>query len=113
VALERGSNGADPVRQGPFAAQQELRVGRSWHLGTGTIACPRCDAPVALGAPAMGPADALGCPYCGHVAALRDFLSLEAPARPARVTLRVVERARAITSSRGSAAPPSRSRPGR
>ena len=57
-------------------------------LGTGTLACPRCDAPVALAAPAS-PADSLACPYCRHGAPLREFLSLASPARPARVDVRV------------------------
>jgi hypothetical protein len=29
------------------------------------------------------------CPYCRHAAAVRDFLSLSAPTRPARVEIRV------------------------
>ena len=32
----------------------------------------------------------LGCPYCDHTAAVRDFLSLASPTRPARVAVRVV-----------------------
>jgi len=64
-------------------------------MATGTLACPRCDAPVAIGDGALSPAAALGCPYCGHGAPLRDFLSLATPARPAVVEVRVVEPARA------------------
>ena len=62
---------------------------RSARLGTGTLACPRCDVPVALAVPAS-PADQFDCPFCGHYGALRDFLSLAAPSRPARVEVRVV-----------------------
>jgi hypothetical protein len=40
----------------------------------------------------MSPADDLGCPYCGMTGALRDFLSLASPSRPARVDVRVVQR---------------------
>ena len=58
-------------------------------VATGTLACPRCDAPVALAGP-VAPADRLGCPYCAHAAPVRDFLSLAAPSRPARVAVRVV-----------------------
>ncbi|MGB7161269.1 MAG: hypothetical protein WBD40_24640, partial [Tepidisphaeraceae bacterium] len=54
-------------------------------------ACPRCDAPVALGGP-VSPADPLGCPFCGHDGAVRDFLSLAAPTRPTRVVVRIVHR---------------------
>lgn len=75
-------------------AQEERRVARSSRLGTGTLACPRCDAPVALGDARVSPGDPLGCPFCGYDAAVRDFLSLTAPARPARVVVRVVHRAR-------------------
>jgi hypothetical protein len=68
---------------------EERRI-RSGHLATGTLACPTCDAPVALATAFAGPADPLGCPYCDHTAAVRDFLSLETPSRPARVTVRIV-----------------------
>ena len=64
-------------------------------LGSGTLACPHCDAPVALGSSFVSPADALSCPYCGHAAAVRDFLSLSQPTRPARVAVRVIRRRRA------------------
>ena len=71
----------------------EERHSRSDRLATGTIACPACDAPVALPRGHASPADLLGCPYCDHIAAVRDFLSLAAPARPARVVVRVIVRA--------------------
>ena len=92
------SDGAEPVRADPLRGTTEtqdyrrrLNAGR---LGTGTLACPRCDAPVAL---APGPAavgDPLGCPFCHHAGSVRDFLSLAAPSRPARVAVRVVGRFR-------------------
>lgn len=73
------------------AGTREIRPQtRSRTLATGTLACPACDAPVALGEP-VSPVQALGCPVCGHAAAVRDFLSLAAPTRPARVEVRVVE----------------------
>ena len=40
----------------------------------------------------VGPADPIGCPFCGTAGAVRDFLSLEDPSRPARVVVRVVLR---------------------
>ena len=70
----------------------EERRSRSGHLGTGTLACPLCDAPVALAAAFAGPSDPLACPYCDHGGAVRDFLSLEAPSRPARVRVRIIAR---------------------
>lgn len=99
MALSRGIDGPDPVRADPVAqrggGQEEERRARSTHLATGTLACPRCDAPVALAGQTVGPGDALECPYCGEAGAVRDFLSLAAPSRPARVEVRVVRGARA------------------
>jgi uncharacterized paraquat-inducible protein A len=94
MALNRSSDGSDPLRAervAHVAGDEERRVARSSRLGEGTLACPECDAPVALPeARPVTPADALGCPYCGHDGAVRDFLSLAAPSRPARVVVRVV-----------------------
>jgi hypothetical protein len=99
VALHRDLSGSDPVPVGPVGrlpgAHDEHRRGRSGLLAVGTLACPACDAPVL--APDTGPltpTDLLACGFCDHVAVVRDFLSLAAPPRPARVAVRVVERAR-------------------
>jgi hypothetical protein len=81
----------DVGRPGSLAgAHEERRRTRSSLLGAGTLACPRCDVPVALAAGPASPAEPLGCPFCGHAGALRDFLSLAAPSRPTRVDVRVV-----------------------
>jgi hypothetical protein len=77
------SNRADRFEVRPNAARVRT-------LGTGTLACPDCDAPVALGDEPKRPHDALSCPFCGCAGALRDFLSLAAPTRPARVEIRLV-----------------------
>jgi hypothetical protein len=37
----------------------------------------------------MSATDPLICPFCGHRATVRDFLSLAVPTRPARVEVRV------------------------
>jgi hypothetical protein len=95
MAFQRGTDGSEPIRPEPVAGSHEHRQATRGHLGTGTLACPRCDAPVALGEGWVAPADPLGCPYCGHAAAVRDFLSLSRPTRPARVAVRVVRRRRA------------------
>ena len=60
----------------------------------GTLACNRCDAPVALTAGPVRPTDTLTCPFCRHRAAARDFLSLGTPTRPARVEVRATYDAR-------------------
>jgi len=70
---------------------EERRRARSSHLASGTLACPSCDAPVALARPAS-PAHPLDCPYCAHAAHVRDFLSLASPTRPAHVSVRIVQR---------------------
>jgi hypothetical protein len=75
---------------GPVPSHEDRRFTPSTVLGTGTLACPRCDLPVALATGRASPAEPLGCPFCGHAGAVRDFLSLGAPSRPARVEVRVV-----------------------
>jgi hypothetical protein len=92
MAFERRVDGTEGQRPEPVTHLEERRV-RAGHLATGTLACPLCDAPVAL-AGGIGPADRLGCPYCDHSAVARDFLSLAAPPRPARVAVRVIPRRR-------------------
>lgn len=91
-------DGSDPARPDaaaqPVEVREDHRPAHSWRLATGTLACPLCDAPVALAEERRTPADHVACPYCGHGAPLRDFLSLSAPSRPARVEVRVVHRAR-------------------
>jgi hypothetical protein len=72
----------------------ERRTARSGWVGTGTLACDRCDAPVALTAGPVSPIDILTCPFCSHRAPARDFLSLAPPTRPARVTVRATYNAR-------------------
>jgi hypothetical protein len=62
---------------------------RSRLLAVGTLACPECDAPVAPGPLPLLPPDPLSCPVCSHGGAVRDFLSLAHPSRPARVAVRI------------------------
>lgn len=74
----------------PGAREEARRRARAGHLGTGTLACDRCDAPVALGPGAVALTAAVSCPFCSHSATVRDFLSLGGPPRPARVAVRVL-----------------------
>ena len=87
MSFHRHVDGPEPIR--PDEIVRPAHRPRAWRLGTGTLACPRCDAPVALSA-AVSPADAVACPFCEHGGAVRDFLSLADPARPARVAVRVL-----------------------
>ena len=96
MSFLRGFDGSDPVdidAVGAGVRVHDERRTRTSRLGVGTLACPHCDAPVALAGP-VAPSAALDCPYCGHMAAVRDFLSLAVPTRPARVVVRVVTRRR-------------------
>jgi hypothetical protein len=93
VALERSIGGpSEPVRPDSEGriVHEEVRISRSSIVAYGTLACPSCDAPVALGGERVSPADPLGCPFCDHHGAARDFLSLRSPTRPARVAVRVL-----------------------
>jgi hypothetical protein len=58
-------------------------------LAAGTLACPSCDAPVSIGPGALAVTASLACPFCARTSPLREFLSLAAPTRPARVVVRV------------------------
>ena len=95
MAFLRGMDDSEPVRADPIArgagtVEEERRVARSGVVARGTLACSRCDAPIALTAGPVSPMDSLGCPFCGHLAPTRDFLSLSSPTRPTRVEVRVV-----------------------
>jgi hypothetical protein len=91
--IERGFESSDPARPegGSRVIHEERRQARSSHVASGTLACPACDAPTAL-ARAMSPAEAIACPYCDHAGAVRDFLSLATPTRPAHVSVRISSR---------------------
>jgi len=104
VAIQRSGPGAegtggDPVGRMSGAAE-ERRATRSTVVATGTLACPRCDAPVSPGGRALAPGEPMRCPVCDHAGAVRDFLSLATPSRPARV--RVVVSARGLAVRRAS-----------
>ncbi|QEC49307.1 hypothetical protein FSW04_18135 [Baekduia soli] len=92
MGLERGIEGAEPIRPEAVGLHERHRAVRSWRMATGTLACPSCDAPVSPGAGVLSPTAPLACPFCHHAAATRDFLSLASPSRPARVAVHVVQR---------------------
>lgn len=98
MTFQRGIDGSEPIRARPISARAgayEDRLGaRVLDIAAGTLACSRCDAPVALGGRSVSFAQTLDCPFCRHAAPLRDFLSLAEPTRPARVVVRAVTRDR-------------------
>ncbi|MDQ3629799.1 MAG: hypothetical protein M3417_00680 [Actinomycetota bacterium] len=89
MRIHPDGTGAEGAPSGPVGrmagAAEERRATRSTVVATGTLACPECDAPVSPGPRALSPAEALQCPVCAHAGAVRDFLSLATPSRPARV----------------------------
>jgi hypothetical protein len=74
---------------GKLVHEQKRPAVRSSRLGAGTLACARCDAPVAIGPEPVSVVDELICPYCRHRGRVRDFLSLALPTRPAHVVVRI------------------------
>ena len=91
--MQRDFDGAEPVRPQPVGRldghSQRHRADAEWQLATGTLACPACDAPVLPASGASSPADPISCGFCGEGGAVRDFLSLAEPTRPARVAVRI------------------------
>jgi hypothetical protein len=87
--FDRRFDGSDGANRDTVAPRREIRLGRSSQLATGTLACPECDAPVFPGDAPLAVGAPVACPFCGEAGAVRDFLSLTPPARPARVVVRV------------------------
>lgn len=85
--LTRGQ--PDPLTRAIDMQVEERRSTRSGHVCSGTLACPRCDAPVAAGSDGLTLTEELACPYCAHREAVREFLSLDTPTRPAHVAVRI------------------------
>jgi len=96
VALHRFFEGSDAVSSTPLHRRarhvEERRTVRTTLVSTATLACPRCDVPVALDGPRVDVTAPLRCPFCRHDGRVRDFLSLRAPTRPTRVEVHVVAR---------------------
>ncbi len=94
VSVFRGigpaSDGPELNRRAATVHEQKRPTVRSTVLGVGTLACGGCDAPIAIGDRALSLSDQLTCPFCGRLGPARDFLSLAAPPRPARVLVRMI-----------------------
>jgi hypothetical protein len=86
---DRFRTGPDPLAKALDMQVEERRSTRAGHVCSGTLACPRCDAPVAVGDRGLTLTDQLTCPFCSHRDPVREFLSLDPPTRPARVVVRV------------------------
>jgi hypothetical protein len=89
MGLFRDTHAGRSDRDEPVLGHEELRPSsRVGLLDVGTLACARCDVPVALER-AASPSESLSCPYCLHTAAMHEFLTLGAPTRPAHVVVTV------------------------
>jgi hypothetical protein len=77
------------TRRAAAVHEDKRQTIRSALLGVGTLACGRCDAPIAIGDRPLLLTDELTCPFCRCRGPARDFLSLARPARPARVFVRM------------------------
>ena len=104
MPFQREIEGDGPVRPQPIERSdgrvERFRTERSSHVASGTLACPACDAPTLPDPGGMSPSSSISCGFCRHSGAVRDFLSLGQPTRPARVVVRV----RAPTPTRSSRA---------
>jgi hypothetical protein len=91
VSAFRETNHGDFERgaRAQSALEETRKATRSGVLGTGTLACHRCDAPIDPGPDPMPVTASLACPFCNARGPVRDFLSLAIPTRPARVVVRV------------------------
>jgi hypothetical protein len=91
VSLHRPANGSDPLDPASrgSASLEERRESRSTTLASGSLSCPRCDAPPLPPARVLSPQESIGCGFCRHEAPVRDFLTLGGPSRPTVVTVRV------------------------
>ena len=79
----------DPRVRAEHVEQRKRRAQREGVVASGTIACARCDAPVAIGPGELTLLHPLTCPFCGHRDVARGFLSLAVPTRPTRVEVKV------------------------
>jgi hypothetical protein len=85
-----GDSGHNTARLGVKAVPGQVEQRRAIRAGVlcdATLACARCDAPISTGGRALAIAERLICPFCDHRGPVRDFLSLAAPTRPARVVV--------------------------
>ena len=95
VSLHRPGDGSDPldIASRGSTSHEERRDTRTTKLASGSLACPRCDAPPLPPRQMLLPADEIACGYCLHAAPVRDFLTIGDPVRPTVVSVHVRTRA--------------------
>jgi hypothetical protein len=85
--IEHGN--VEPGARAQPVVEERREATRSGVVGTGTLACRRCDAPIDPGGRPLSLAEPLMCPFCAARGPVRDFLSLATPVRAAHVVVRV------------------------
>ena len=88
-SLGQAPDDSASARRATAVHEQKRQAIQSTLLGVGTLACGRCDAPIAIGGRPLLLTDKLTCPFCRRRGPARDFLSLARPTRPARVFVRI------------------------
>ena len=93
MSLRGPLDGSEPIRPEPLSRpvgpQERRRTHDRARLGSGTLACPVCDAPAVTGPGATSVGATLVCGFCDYASAVRDFLTLGEPTRPTRVSVNV------------------------
>jgi hypothetical protein len=84
-----GGGSSESSSRAEQVLQRRRRANRNGVIASGTIACPRCDAPVAIGPDEVTVTEVLTCPFCAQHGPVREFLSLAVPTRPTRVQVRL------------------------
>ena len=69
--IARSTDRARPAPAGRAAQRrhEHRHTQSTWHLATGTLACPGCDAPVLPSPDGMSPRDLISCGFCGELGA--------------------------------------------
>jgi len=84
-----GGGSSESRSRAEHVEERKRRADRNGVIAIGTIACPRCDAPIAIGPDEIALTDRLTCPFCERQGPVRGFLSLVLPTRPTRVQVRL------------------------
>jgi hypothetical protein len=91
---EKGESDVKAGRVGGAAVGESRKLVRDGYalLARGALLCPECSLPIAPPA-RIRPKAELGCAFCGHTGAVRDFVRgdvVDTPANEVRVVARIV-----------------------
>lgn len=80
---------SQPGSRAEQVSERKLGADPNGAIAAGTIACARCDTPMAVGPDQVAVTKALTCPFCTPQRPVWEFLSLDVPTRPTRVGVRL------------------------